>query len=161
MEDNSKTNGVGHNSALFSEALADGALAHAVKFIDRLSSLVRFAEYEISRAINGKNAVVRAVGVRDAHAYLQKLEEETEDWHAVIENMKQGKDVHLQENCKGSKLEIVAGSEHEFGQYLINQSSPKFCEENTEGKDYIDRATASPIESKVVDFLEGRDHDSN
>ena len=154
MEDNSKTtNGAGHNSASFSEAVAD----HAVKFVDRLSTLARQAKHQISRGIIGKNAVVRAVAVRDADATMHKLVKETAGWHDVIETMKQGKDVHLEENCKGSKLEIVAGLEHEFGQYLINQSSPKFCEENTEGKDYIDRATASPIENKVIGFLEGRD----
>jgi hypothetical protein len=116
-------------------------LEQAVKFLDKLSSYVRMAEYEISRAINGKNVVVRAVGVRDTEKYLQKLVKETDDWHAVIETMKQGKDVHREENCKGNKLEIVAGSEYEFGQYIIDQSSPKWCEENTEGKDYIERVT--------------------
>ena len=133
------TNGVGNNSALFSEALADGALGHAVKFVARLSMLVRDAEYCLAQAITGRNIVTRTNAVTKASAFIHRCTKETADWHSVIETMKQGKDVHLQENCKGSKLEIVGGSEHEFGQYLINQSSPKFCKKNTEGKDYIQK----------------------
>ena len=149
MEDNSKTNGAGHNSALFSEAVAD----HAVKFVDRLSNLARRAKQQISRGIVGKNAVVRAVAVRDADATMHKIIKETYDWHAVIETMKQGKDVHLEENCKGSKLEIVAGAEYEFGQYIIDQSDGKFCEQNPDlssgyprgnisGKEYMEKVNA-------------------
>ena len=142
MEDNSKTtNGVGHNSALFSEALADGALGHAVKFVTRLSKLVRDANDTMHYAINGKNTVERGISLRDVSSIILKLVKETGDWHVVIENMKQGKDIHIQENCKHEKLEIVAGREHEFGQYLVNQSSPKFCKKNTEGKDYIEKVT--------------------
>ena len=54
--------------------------------------------------------------------------------------MKEVKDIHIVENCKSEKLDIVAGTEYEFGQYLVNQSSDKFCKENTEGKAYIERA---------------------
>ena len=67
--------------------------------------------------------------------------------------MKSGKDVHVQENCKGSKLEIVAGSEYEFGQYLIDQSNGKFCEQypidvrgNRAGHKYINKVTDETTE---------------
>ena len=121
------------------EGRYEDMLQQAVKLLDRLSTLVRHAEYEVSRAINGKNAVVRAVGVRDTESYLRKLIKETEHWHAVIETMKEGKDVHIEQNCKGSKLEIVSGEAYEFGQYIIDQSNGKFCKKNTEGKQYLER----------------------
>ncbi len=118
----------------------EGMLEQAVRFLDRLSSLVILAETNLrTKAINGRNVVVRANGLQEVSVDMQKLVKETKDWHVVIETMKQGKDVHIKENCKHNKLEIVAGSAHEFGQYIINQSSPKFCEKNTEGKDYMEK----------------------
>ena len=144
MEDNSKKiNGVGDNSASFSEGLKERyefMLDQGVRFLDRLSNLVISAETNLrTKAINGRNVVVRANGLQEVSVDMQKLVKETKDWHVVIETMKQGKDVHIKENCKHNKLEIVAGSAHEFGQYIINQSSPKFCEKNTEGKDYMEK----------------------
>ena len=130
------------------EALKDGfdrrvddALGQAVRFLDKLSSYARLAGYDANLAVNGKNVVTRTNSAVSAHEHLQKLEQETEHWFEVLQTMKQGKDVHIQENCKHNKLEIVAGSEYEFGQYLINQSDEKFCKENTEGKDYIEKVT--------------------
>ena len=138
MEDNSKkTNGVGHNSEapLFSEAVAD----QAVRFVSKLSGLVRSANGHMHYAINGKNTVERGVSLRDTHAYLRKLEKQTEDWHTVIETMKQGKDIHSNHNggCKGSKLEIVGGSEPEFAQYLVDKTLPS----DSDGKKYIKKVT--------------------
>ena len=137
------SNGIGHNSDALQdksptvEALESLVVKNAVRFIDKLTTLVGRAQYELSRAINGKNAVVRAVGVRDADTYLQKLTNQTADWQVVIDNMKEGKDVHIQENCKSEKLNIVAGQHYDFGQYLINVNSPKWCKENTEGKQFM------------------------
>ena len=125
---------------VYEEDRYEGMLEQAVRFLDRLSNLVILAETNLrTKAINGRNVVVRANGLQEVSADMQKLVKETKDWHAVIETMKQGKDVHIKENCKHNKLEIVAGSAHEFGQYIINQSSPKFCEKNTEGKDYMEK----------------------
>ena len=69
--------------------------------------------------------------------YIDACMKETKDWNAVIRNMKQGKDVHIQENCKSEKLNIVAGEHYDFGQYLINVNSPKWCKENTDGKQFM------------------------
>jgi hypothetical protein len=125
---------------VYEEDRYEGMLEQAVRFLDRLSNLVILAETNLrTKAINGRNVVVRANGLQEVSVDMQKLVKETKDWHVVIETMKQGKDVHIQENCKHNKLEIVAGSAHEFGQYIINQSSPKFCEKNTEGKDYMEK----------------------
>ena len=125
---------------VYEEDRYEGMLEQAVRFLDRLSNLVILAETNLrTKAINGRNVVVRANGLQEVSVDMQKLVKETKDWHVVIETMKQGKDVHIQENCKHNKLEIVAGSAHEFGQYIINQSSPKFCEKNTEGKAYMEK----------------------
>tara|TARA_Y100000294_G_scaffold44550_1_gene41067 strand:+ start:50 stop:466 length:417 start_codon:yes stop_codon:yes gene_type:complete len=125
---------------VYEEDRYEGMLEQAVRFLDRLNNLVILAETNLrTKAINGRNVVVRANGLQEVSVDMQKLVKETKDWHVVIETMKQGKDVHIKENCKHNKLEIVAGSAHEFGQYIINQSSPKFCEKNTEGKDYMEK----------------------
>ena len=67
--------------------------------------------------------------------------------------MKKGKDVHIKENCKHEKLEIVGNCDYtEFGQYLINKSDAKWCEQNPDlsyagkrgnlsGKAYIEKVT--------------------
>ena len=119
----------------------ESALDQAVKFLDKLSSYARLAGNEVEQVINGKNVVVRTNSAVSANEHLQKLENETAHWVEVLQTMKQGKDVHIEQNCKGSKLEIVAGSEYEFGQYLIDQSDSKFCKDNVSGKEYIEAAT--------------------
>ena len=131
------------------EGRYDDMLQQAVRFLGKLCKLVRIANDQTNQSINGKNNVVRGICLRDVSTTLTKLCKETKDWHAVIETMKNGKDVHLQQNCKGSKLEIVGGSEYEFGQYLVDQSDGKFCEDypievrgNTAGKAYMDKVNA-------------------
>ena len=144
MEDNSKTtNGIGDNSRTPSEEIIaryEFMLDQAVRFVAKLSNLVISAEAKLrTKAINGRNVVVRARGLDDASVDLKKLVNETKDWHTVIETMKQGKDVHSQHNggCKSSKLEIVGSSAHEFGQYLVD----KTLANNSDGKDYIEKIT--------------------
>ena len=144
MEDNSKTtNGIGDNSRTPSEEIIaryEFMLDQAVRFVAKLSNLVISAEAKLrTKAINGRNVVVRARGLDDASVDLKKLVNETKDWHVVIETMKQGKDVHSQHNggCKSSKLEIVGGEAYDFGQYLVN----KTLANNSDGKDYIEKVT--------------------
>ena len=144
MEDNSKTtNGIGDNSRTPSEEIIaryEFMLDQAVRFVAKLSNLVISAEAKLrTKAINGRNVVVRARGLDDASVDLKKLVNETKDWHVVIETMKQGKDVHSQHNggCKSSKLEIVGGEAYDFGQYLVN----KTLANNSDGKNYIKKVT--------------------
>ena len=144
MEDNSKTtNGIGDNSRTPSEEIIaryEFMLDQAVRFVAKLSNLVISAEAKLrTKAINGRNVVVRARGLDDASVDLKKLVNETKDWHVVIETMKQGKDVHSQHNggCKSSKLEIVGGEAYDFGQYLVN----KTLANNSDGKNYIEKVT--------------------
>ena len=144
MEDNSKTtNGIGDNSRTPSEEIIaryEFMLDQAVRLVAKLSNLVISAEAKLrTKAINGRNVVVRARGLDDASVDLKKLVNETKDWHTVIETMKQGKDVHSQHNggCKSSKLEIVGGEAYDFGQYLVD----KTLANNSDGKDYIEKVT--------------------
>ena len=147
MEDNSKTtNGVGDNSASFSEGLKERyefMLDQGVRFLDRLSNLVLSAEKTLrTKGINGKNVVERAKGLEEANVDLQKLVKDTKHWHTVIETMKQGKDVHIQKDyggCKDSKLEIVGGEAYDFGQYLVDKTYPS----NDDGKKYIKKITGN------------------
>jgi len=115
-------------------------LDQAVRFVAKLSNLVISAEAKLrTKAINGRNVVVRARGLDDASVDLKKLVKETKHWHTVIETMKQGKDVHSQHNggCKSSKLEIVGCEAYDFGQYLVD----KTCSSNSDGKNYIKKVT--------------------
>ena len=119
------------------------ALDQAVNFLSSLISKVERADVELDFAINGKNDVKRGVALADAVKTIARLRKDTKDWRAVIDTMKKGKDVHIQENCKSNKLEIVSGFEADFGQYLINQSNGKWCERNprgnVNGKTYMER----------------------
>jgi len=141
-KDKQNARNIGDNSFADNNSIYENVLEHAVKLLDRFNHYAGAAGYEISRAINGKNSVTRAVGARDAQIWLHKLEMESQSWDTVLKNMKAGKDIHIQENCKSEKLDIVSGSEHEFGQYIVNKSSGKFCKENTDGKAYIEKATS-------------------
>ena len=136
--------GIGDNSYAYEDRY-EGMLEEAVRFLDRLSNLVISANTTLTtKAINGRNVVVRANGLKDASVDMQKLVKETEDWHAVIETMKQGKDIHRVENCKSHKLEIVGNRGYnEFGQYLVDRSSPKFTKLNSDGRDYIKKITSN------------------
>tara|TARA_R110002033_G_scaffold162704_1_gene199511 strand:+ start:77 stop:481 length:405 start_codon:yes stop_codon:yes gene_type:complete len=98
------------------------ALDQAVIFIAKLSNLVISAKKEADSAVSGKNKTVRDNSAVAVQKKVSQLITETEHWNHVLETMIAGKDVHVQENCKGSKLDIVAGSEYELGQYLIDQS---------------------------------------
>jgi hypothetical protein len=145
MEDNSKkTNGVDaySDAPLFSKAVAD----QAVRFVAKLSRLTREVNKKLTTAINGKNNVIRTNSVSDADKIIKVLVAETNDWHEVIDSMKLGKDIHREENCKSHKLEIVGNRGYnEFGQYLVDRSSPKFTELNSDGKKYIKKVTANDI----------------
>ena len=131
---------IGDNS--FANKDYEDILQQAVKLLGRFNHYAAAAGYEISRAINGKNSTVRAVGARDAEIWLRKLKKESESWDTVIRNMEDGKDIHLQDNCKSEKLDIAGGFESEFGQYIINKSSPKFSKENKDGRDYMSKVNA-------------------
>ena len=131
---------IGDNS--FANKDYEDILQQAVKLLSRFNRIASAAGYEISRAINGKNSTVRAVGARDADLLLRKLKKESESWDTVIRNMEDGKDIHLQENCKSEKLDIVGSAEAEFGQYIINKNSPKFSKENKDGRDYMRKVNA-------------------
>ena len=131
------------------EGRYEGMLQQAVNFLDKLSWYARQALNDVEQAVNGKNVVVRTNSAVSANEHLQNLEKETEHWFAVLQTMKDGKDVHIQENCKHSKLEIVAGAEYDFGQYIIDQSDGKFCEDypkevrgNRAGKAYMEKVNA-------------------
>ncbi len=137
-------NGIGHNSnALQDKSPTVEALEalyivqSAVRFIDKLNHYISRVRYHVKKGIEGKNSVERSINVRDADLAIRKLTNMTTDWQVVIDNMKQGKDVHIQENCKSEKLNIVAGEHYDFGQYLINVNSPKWCKENTDGKKFM------------------------
>tara|TARA_R110002020_G_scaffold407024_1_gene617130 strand:+ start:248 stop:700 length:453 start_codon:yes stop_codon:yes gene_type:complete len=145
-QDKKQDGTIGHNSHtnnLFVEdAYYEDILQQAVRLLGRFNHYAMAAQYEISQAINGKNSTIRAVGARDADTWLRKLKKESQSWNTVLENMEEGKDVHVGENCKSEKLDIVSGSEYEFGQFIINKNSPKWCKENKDGKDYMEKVNA-------------------
>jgi len=123
----------------------ENAIDQSVKLLARLSTWSRQAGFEIDKALKGKNNVERAVGAKDADTLIKKINRETMHWNTVITAMNNGKDVHSSHDggCKGAKLEIVAGSEYEFGQYLIDQSTSTCNGDSSQanGKAYIERVT--------------------
>ena len=126
----------------------ENALDQAVRFVARLSRLTRDVVRQADEAVSGRNKTVRDNSAVAVQKKVSQLITETEHWNNVIKTMQSGKDVHVQENCKGSTLEIVAGTEHEFGQYLIDQSDGKFCEQNPD-RDAA-RASGMPFRGNVA-----------
>ena len=126
----------------------ENALDQAVRFVARLSTLTREVVRQADEAVSGRNKTVRDNSAVAVQKKVSQLIAETEHWNHVIETMQSGKDVHVQENCKGSKLEIVAGTEHEFGQYLIDQSDQKWCEQNPDRS--AARASGMPFRGNVA-----------
>ena len=124
------------------------ALDQAVRYVAKLSTLAREIVRQADEAVSGRNKTVRDNSAVAVQKKVSQLIVETHHWNKVLDTMKSGKDVHVQENCKGSKLEIVAGTEHEFGQYLIDQSDEKWCEQNPD-RDSA-RANGMPFRGNVA-----------
>ena len=92
----------------------------AVELINKFYSSLVSIDKHVEQSVLGKNKTIRDNSAFMAQVNSAKTLKEFKDWNIIIKAKKDGKDIHT-EPLKSSKLEIVAGSQSEFGQYLIDK----------------------------------------
>jgi flavin-binding protein dodecin len=94
----------------------------AIKLVRKIYNALRVQHHYAERAFMGKNKTIRDNNAQLAEAKARNTLEELKPWAEVIEAKENGVDVHSAP-IKTHKLEIVAGREHKFGQYIIDKES--------------------------------------
>ena len=107
-----KTRGLGDNQ----NPIQDSAINLIKKIKDRL---IVQKEHCID-AVLGRNKTIRDNAAAHSMTNISDILGELKPWNEVIEAKENGVDIHAAP-IKSSKLEIVAGAEHNFGQYIIDR----------------------------------------
>ena len=94
----------------------------AIKLIDKIWFNCVLQKGRCEEAVLGKNKTVRDNASVNSLAQINKTLKLLEPWHEVIFAKEKGADIHAAP-IKTHKLEIVAGREHKFGQYIIDKES--------------------------------------
>ena len=110
----SKEKGIGDNQNQVTEG--------AIKFIKRIYEDLIVQQKYSEKSVNGKNKTIRDNNALKSVLQCWKMLKDLKPWYKVIEAKENGVDIDS-DPIKSSKLEIVAGAEHKFGQYIINQST--------------------------------------
>lgn len=92
----------------------------AIKLVRKLHDALIVQKKYCELAFNGKNKTIRDNNAVNSLAQINGVLSELKPWNEVIEAKENGEDIHSAP-IKSSKLEIVAGSEHKFGQYIIDK----------------------------------------
>ena len=92
----------------------------AIKLIDKIWFNCVLQKGRCEEAVLGKNKTVRDNAAMNSVAQINIVLKELKPWNEVIEAKLNGADIHAAP-IKSSKLDIVAGSEHKFGQYIIDK----------------------------------------
>ena len=92
----------------------------AIKLIDNIRFHLVAQKGHCEEAVLGKNKTVRDNATVNSLAKINSILRLLKPWNEVIEAKLNGEDIHSAP-IKSSKLEIVAGSEHKFGQYIIDK----------------------------------------
>ena len=93
---------------------------HAIKFIRNIYEGLIVQRNHAEKAVSGKNKTIRDNNALMSAAKVEETLKELAPWNAVIEAKENGVDIHAAP-IKTHKLEIVAGAEHKFGQYIIDK----------------------------------------
>jgi len=91
----------------------------AIKFIKNIYENLTVQQKYSEKAVNGKNKTIRDNNAQMSVFQSWKMLNDLKPWYKVIEAKENGADVHSSP-IKSSKLEIVAGSNYKFGQYIID-----------------------------------------
>ena len=92
----------------------------AIKFIKRINEDLIVQQKYSEKAVNGKNKTIRDNNALKSVLQSWKMLKELKPWNEVLKAKENGVDIHSAP-IKSSKLEIVAGSNYKFGQYLIDK----------------------------------------
>ena len=92
----------------------------AIKLVRNIyDALIAQGRYATA-AYNGKNKTIRDNNARAAALKVIETLKMLRPWHSVISAKDMGADIHAAP-IKTHKLDIVAGAEHQFGQYIVDK----------------------------------------
>ena len=94
----------------------------AIKLIETLRDKLISCQFASMEAAHGKNKTIRDNAAGRAEADISKLVDDLQPWFIIIQAKKIGADIHSYP-YKSSKLDIVAGAETDFGQYIIDKET--------------------------------------
>ena len=92
----------------------------AIMLIKDLREKIISGQFASMEATHGKNKTVRDNAAVRAEADISKLVDDLTPWFQIIRAKEIGADIHSYP-YKSSKLDIVAGVETDFGQYIIDK----------------------------------------
>ena len=91
----------------------------AIKFIKIIYENLTVQQKYSEKGVNGKNKTIRDNNALKSVLQSWKMLKDLKPWYKVIEAKENGVDIDSSP-IKNSKLEIVAGSNYKFGQYIID-----------------------------------------
>ena len=94
----------------------------AIKLIDNIRFHLVVQKGHCEEEVIGKNKTVRDNATINSLAKINSILRLLKPWNEVIDAKLNGADIHAAP-IKTHKLEIVAGREHKFGQYIIDKES--------------------------------------
>ena len=92
----------------------------AINFIKNIKDSLIAQQKYCELAFNGKNKTIRDNNAVNSLAQINGVLSKLKPWNEVIEAKENGEDIHSAP-IKSSKLNIVAGAENNFGQYIIDK----------------------------------------
>ena len=92
----------------------------AIKLIKTLANKLISCQFASMEAAQGKNKTIRDNAAGRVVADISKLVDDLTPWFQIIRAKEIGADIHSYP-YKSSKLDIVAGAETDFGQYIIDK----------------------------------------
>ena len=106
----------------------------AIKSIKSIYENLIVQQKYSEKSVNGKNKTIRDTNAVKSVLQCWKMLKDLKPWYKVIEAKENGVDIDSAP-IKSSKLEIVAGSNYKFGQYIIdNEIIPGLIEEDDHDK---------------------------
>jgi len=92
----------------------------AINFIENIYEGLIVQQKYSEKAVNGKNKTIRDNNALKSVLHCWEILKELKPWNEVIKAKENGVDIDSAP-IKSSKLEIVAGSNNKFGQYIIDK----------------------------------------
>ena len=92
----------------------------AINLIKKIKDRLIVQKEHCIDAVLGRNKTIRDNAAAHSMTNISDILSELEPWNKVIEAKEKGVDIHAAP-IKTHKLDIVAGAEHQFGQYIIDK----------------------------------------
>ena len=94
----------------------------AINLIKKIRDRLIVQKESCIEAVLGRNKTIRDNASRYSMTNISDILGELEPWNKVIEAKENGVDIHAAP-IKTHKLDIVAGAEHKFGQYIVDKEN--------------------------------------